>query len=108
MITSFGFSAQQTSAIIALLDSGSGKYVCSSTHRILRNRNWLVISPLQTREAANVLVETGDAEVVYERGELRLQRLPLSNVPAEIADTSSAFLDAADLQCLLLLRNCTD
>ncbi len=104
MITPFGFSAQQTSAIIALLDSGSGKYVCSSTHRILRNRNWLVISPLQTREAANILVETGDAVVVYERGELRLQRLPLANVPGDIGDNSIAWLDAADIQFPLLLR----
>jgi tRNA(Ile)-lysidine synthase len=88
MITPFGFSASQTGAIIALLDSDSGKYVCSSTHRILRNRNWLIISPLQTKEAANILIEKGDDRVMYEQGvlrleELRLEGLPLAELPRE-------------------------
>jgi tRNA(Ile)-lysidine synthase len=104
LITPFGFSAQQTSAVIALLDSDSGKYVCSATHRILRNRNWLIISPLQTREAANILVAAGDSVVSYEQGELRLQQLPLARVPGDIGDSSIAWLDAVDIQFPLLLR----
>lgn len=104
LITPFGFSAQQTSAIIALLDSSSGKYVCSSTHRILRNRRWLIISPLQTKEAANIPIEDGDEVVLYEQGELRLQQLSLAHVPGDIGSNSIAWLDAADIQFPLLLR----
>ena len=90
MITPFGFSAQQTGAVIALLDSGSGKYVVSSTHRILRNRDWLIISPLQTMEAANILIEAGDTTVRYEQGQLVLRRLLSAEVPAEIRDKGLA------------------
>ena len=123
MITPFGFSAQQTGAVIALLDSGSGKYVVSSTHRILRNRDWLIISPLQTMEAANILIEAGDTTVQYEQGQLALRQLSSAEVPAEIRDSTVsqrplpsgskqvsgpglpvAWLDAADIQFPLLLR----
>ncbi len=45
IIHPFGFSPQQTTAVIGLLDSASGKYVLSATHRILKDRNWLIISP---------------------------------------------------------------
>ncbi len=125
MITPFGFSAQQTGAVIGLLDSGSGKYVNSATHRILRNRDWLIISPLQTMEAANILIETGDTTVVYEQGQLVLQRLPAAGLPEGIWDSGMpkqvsaakpkrgssgaasdpvAWLDAAEIQFPLLLR----
>jgi tRNA(Ile)-lysidine synthase len=127
MIMPFGFSAQQTGAVIALLDSGSGKYVSSSTHRILRNRDWLIISPLQTMEAANILIEAGDTTVPYEQGQLVLRQLSAAELPAEIRDRGSAesqralatsskrgssagsgnsvaWLDAADIQYPLLLR----
>jgi tRNA(Ile)-lysidine synthase len=107
MITPFGFSAQQVGAVIALLDSGSGKYVCSSTHRILKNRNWLIISPLQTMEAANILIETGDMMVEYEQGRLVLRQLVSGDLPAEIRESGErgvAWLDAADIQFPLLLR----
>jgi len=107
MITPFGFSAQQTGAVIALLDSGSGKYVVSSTHRILRNRDWLIISPLQTMEAANILIEAGDTTVRYEQGQLALRRLSSAELPVEIRDSGErrvAWLDATDIQFPLLLR----
>ncbi|HEY4290546.1 MAG TPA: tRNA lysidine(34) synthetase TilS [Puia sp.] len=89
MITPFGFSALQTGAVITLLDSGSGKYVSSSSHRILRNRDWLIISPLRTMEAANILIESGDTTVLYEQGQLILQQLPAGELPAEIQDSGA-------------------
>jgi len=104
MITPYGFSAQQTTAVIALLDSGSGKYVSSATHRILRNRNWLIVSPLLTTEAANILVEAAGASVVFAGGGLVLQNLSVSELPEDLGDNWVAWLDAADIQFPLLLR----
>jgi tRNA(Ile)-lysidine synthase len=130
----FGFSTQQTPEVIALLDSPSGKYMHSATHRILRHRNWLIISPRSTTEAVTIVVEPGDTEVVYEQGILRLEELPSSDVPDEILSPSPtgaashgrtpasaagagsrtpasrssaspiAWLDAADIKFPLLLR----
>ena len=125
IITPFGFSPQQAAAVIGLLDSASGKYVLSATHRILKNRNWLIISPRNTPEAATILIEAGDTEITYAQGTLRLQQLPLeppspqplspqsfppqslspSRIPAAaLAKTSIAWLDAAHVEFPLLLR----
>jgi tRNA(Ile)-lysidine synthase len=115
IITPFGFSPQQAADLISLLDSASGKYVLSATHRILKNRNWLIISPRSTTEAATILIEAGDAEITYAQGVLRLQQFPLDLLPpqppspsripaAALAQTSIAWLDAAQIQFPLLLR----
>jgi tRNA(Ile)-lysidine synthase len=114
----FGFSAQQAPEVIGLLDSPSGKYVHSATHRILRHRKWLIISLRDTTEAVTIVVEPGDTEVVYEQGRLRLKELSSSDVPDEILSPSPtvaasrgrtpaspiAWLDAADIEFPLLLR----
>ena len=114
----FGFSAQQTPEVIGLLDSPSGKYVHSATHRILRHRKWLIISLRDTMESVTIVVEPGDTEVVYEQGRLRLKELSSSDVPDEILSPSPtvaasrgrtpaspiAWLDAADIEFPLLLR----
>jgi tRNA(Ile)-lysidine synthase len=112
IITVFGFSAQQAPAVIGLLDSPSGKYVQSATHRVLRHRNWLIISPRSTTESVTIVVEPGDTEVVYEQGTLRLAELSPTDVPAHILSPSPArtpaspiaWLDAADIEFPLLLR----
>ena len=114
----FGFSAQQAPEVIGLLDSPSGKYVHSATHRVLRHRHWLIISPRNTTEAVTIVVEPGDTEVIYEQGMLRLKELSSSDVPDEILSPSPtvaasrgrtpaspiAWLDAAGIEFPLLLR----
>jgi tRNA(Ile)-lysidine synthase len=118
IMTDFGFSAQQTPSVIGLLDSPSGKYVQSASHRILRHRNWLIISPRATIEAVTIVVEPGDTEVVYEQGMLRLEELSSVDVPAGILPPSPAvpstrgrtavspiaWLDAAGIEFPLVLR----
>jgi tRNA(Ile)-lysidine synthase len=104
IITEFGFSSQQTGAVIDLLDSPSGKYIRSATHRILKDRNWLIISPAQTAASVNIIVEPSDTKVLYEQGALLFESLPVSRVPASITAVSVAWLDAAHLQFPLLLR----
>jgi len=105
ILSPYGFSPQQTEAVTVLLDSPSGKYVCSATHRILKNRQWLILSPLRTVEAINILVEGADAPVVYEQGILQLELLSAANVlPSAFTPASVAWLDAAQISFPLLLR----
>ena len=47
--------------IIALLDSESGKYIQSPSHRIIKNRNWLIIAPNEVEKSEIVIIDgTGD------------------------------------------------
>ena len=103
IIKEFGFTAHQTDEVIDLLKSDTGKYVQSATHRIIKNRNWLIISPNQTIEAANILIEENDGNVVFSGGTVTITkilkaRFSISN------DPMVAQLDLALMKFPLLLR----
>jgi tRNA(Ile)-lysidine synthase len=111
----FGFSPQQTGEIVALLDSPTGRYVRGRTHRVLKNRNWLIVSPLVEAEpgAAPILIEEGwmapspgskeaRVSVPFAEGELRLTLVQAG----QLLDQGSnvALLDADRIGYPLLLR----
>jgi len=102
IIKDYGFSAHQTGEVIKLLSSESGKYVQSATHRILRNRKWLIIGPLNSKEAINYLVEAHDKEVAFAAGKLLVQ--PMDKPVAISKDPLVAQLDSRHIQFPLLLR----
>lgn len=91
----YGFTAAQTGDIIRLLDSETGRYVASSTHRIIRNRNWLIIAPTMSDAARHVLVDAHDQLVVFPGGQLQLQPMKVKEVPIPVADDRTAQPDVA-------------
>src|SRR5690606_162149 len=46
LLREFGFRASQMDDLLHLLDSESGKYVASPSHRLIRHQRWLIISPI--------------------------------------------------------------
>lgn len=63
LVRDFGFSPAQSKEIIRLFDSDSGKFVQSATHRIVRHRKWLVVTPLILSENSIFVIEDGDQVV---------------------------------------------
>lgn len=102
IINNFGFTAHQTDEVVALLKSESGKYVQSSSHRIIRNRNWLIIAPVQTIEANHVLIEA-EGNVEFAAGSLQLKKI-LNSQSSILNNNSIAQLNAAEITFPLLLR----
>lgn len=126
----YGFTAAQTSDIIRLLDSETGRYVASASHRIIRNRGWLIIAPAISDAARHVLVEAADQLVVFPGGQLQLLPMKAKEVPIPVVDEKVvqpesaavakkkkapqkqaaatfdpiAYLDSRDLEFPLLLR----
>jgi len=99
----YGYTPQQIGAIAGLLDSPSGKYICSASHRLLKDRCWLILSPLNSAEPATILIEKERAFVDYARGCLQLEWLPdFTGEPS--SDGSVAWLDAKVIEFPLLLR----
>jgi tRNA(Ile)-lysidine synthase len=101
IVKHYNFSAHQTEDIIALLKSESGKYVQSSSHRIIKNRKWLIISPNKPGEAQNIIIEAADKKIDFEMGHLQMQEYSTCNI-----DHSPlvAQLDAGEITFPLLLR----
>ena len=99
----YGFSSGQTSEIIKLLDSESGKLVASPTHRVLKNRNWLIISGINPAFQEHILIDAAAKEIVS--GSLILQFFPAEGTTYRISGKYSiAELDADLIQFPILLR----
>lgn len=57
LLKPFGCSPAQSAQVAALLDSGSGHWVATQTHRILRDRKWLIITPLEVTGSRHFIIE---------------------------------------------------
>lgn len=101
---SYGFTSQQMIDVVQLLQSESGHYVASSTHRIIRNRNWLMIVPVNDVFAENILIESGKKKIPFKEGELEIDVVPVNKVHVT-SDANIALLDASLIQFPLLLRH---
>lgn len=102
IIKEYDFTASQTAEVIKLLDSESGKYVQSASHRILRNRKWLIISELKDNGESIHVIEAANHDVHYGGGKLTTQMLVK---PATISKSPNiAQLDATHISFPLMLR----
>ena len=96
------FTAAQVEEVIKLLNSESGKYVQSQTHRILHDRKWLIISPLQSADNAFYLIEENDTEVSF--GDKKIIIKKHKDVEKIDPSPNIAQLALADITFPLLLR----
>lgn len=103
IIKEYGFTAHQAEEVEKLLTSETGRYISSATHRILRNRAWLVISPLEIIKDQVVVVNRGENEVLFSESRLLLKWLEGENVKFA-SDNNIAVLDAKEIQFPLILR----
>lgn len=99
----YDFTSRQTGEIIRLLKSESGKYIDSSTHRVLKNRNWLIISPKGAILTQNILIEEGEKQLFFEVGEIDLELLSAVNLKPQTFNLI-AQLDASEIKFPMLLR----
>ncbi len=103
LFSPYGFTPQQIGVLTGLLDSPSGKYICSATHRLLKDRRWLILSPLHDAGSATILIEEGRTIVDFAQGTLQFEWLPdFTGQPS--AESSVAWLDAGQVEFPLLLR----
>jgi tRNA(Ile)-lysidine synthase len=108
LIKTFGFHAAQTDQVIKLLDAENGSYQSSGTHRIIRNRKWMIISPNSTETAQHIVIEEDDKRIAFENGALQMQML-LNSADDGIQfnnqdPNGEAFLHADEIVFPLLLR----
>ncbi|MGF7230315.1 tRNA lysidine(34) synthetase TilS [Arachidicoccus sp.] len=99
---SFSFSQAQIPEIIKLLEATSGAHIDSGTHRIFKNRNHLVITPLAEALSQQVLINKEDKNIHFEDGRIQFSFLE-KNLSID-KDSGIAMLDADTVKFPLLLR----
>jgi tRNA(Ile)-lysidine synthase len=103
ILKDYGFTSSQTPEAVSLLESETGKYISSSSHRLIKNRNWLIISPKQTTEADNILIEAHEKKITFSGGELELDLINSSGFQIPSASNIAA-VDYNEITFPLLLR----
>ncbi|MGN6195385.1 MAG: tRNA lysidine(34) synthetase TilS [Ginsengibacter sp.] len=103
IIKDFGFRAHQADEVIHLLKSESGKYISSATHKILKNRNWVIISPIDNQIVQHILINENDKEIDFQSGRLMIKKEEMRDgkIPSS---NSIAMLDMENISFPLLLR----
>ncbi len=95
LLKKYNFSAPQLHDAKMLLEAETGKQISSSSHRMLRNRNWLIISPRAHDLQSVVVIDQGVEEVKFAGGKLQLRQennIRVSN-EAFIADVNPDLLE---------------
>jgi tRNA(Ile)-lysidine synthase len=72
IIKDYGFEATQVGEVIKLLTATNGSYMASATHRLIINRKWLIIAPILSLEATNIIIEAVTSTVAFMGGKISL------------------------------------
>ncbi|WP_333864822.1 tRNA lysidine(34) synthetase TilS [Chitinophaga sp.] len=99
----FGCNTHLAAQAAELLDAMPGKFVTTATHRIVRDRKWLIITPLQADISAHFLIEEGQQEVLMPgyRLSIRTAKYDGRAIPP---DAGTAYLNMAEIRFPLMVR----
>jgi len=103
IIKDYGFTSHQVEDVVSLLESESGKYIQSHTHRIIKNRSWLIITSIRSVLSEHILIEKDKPTVYFPDGKLEFDIVKGEKGKVK-DDNNIATLDAKDIKFPLLLR----
>ncbi|MDE3212264.1 MAG: tRNA lysidine(34) synthetase TilS, partial [Bacteroidota bacterium] len=103
ILSPYGFSSHQLPEAIQLMKSESGKYIASLTHRLIRHRDWLIITPVKDLLSGTILVEGGVSEIRFPNGKLCINPV-VPDKDLKYGDPSTIFVDAKSVRFPLILR----
>ncbi len=102
IIRKFGFSASQTNEVIKLFDSENASTIESASYRIIKNRAWMIIAPLEIDHEANIVIHE-DGVFPFASGSIEIKQIKNTNSPIRSTD-GIEYLDATKIHFPLLLR----
>lgn len=108
LLKPFGFTAAQLPDLLRLLSAETGKYINAAANRVIRNRNFLIVTPLQQEASGHILLEEQGGAVNTSHFNLdfagkALDETLLQQILAT-ADPNAAHLDYSKLEFPLILR----
>jgi tRNA(Ile)-lysidine synthase len=106
-IKRFGFSQRQIGEVLKLAEASNGSYVASGTHRLIRNRAWLIMAPLQEAASAFKVVDTLPCHEEFPDGrKILIQKVEPFDAATGIPKlpVNEALLDASGVTMPLIIR----
>ena len=102
LFRTFGFAASQVNAILQLRYSETGKYITSASHRIIRNRDFLIVTALQPAATDMLLIEQLPADITT--GDKTFHFSVSDKAPSHFTSNHIACLDMDKISFPLILR----
>jgi tRNA(Ile)-lysidine synthase len=102
-VKNFSFNAAQTHEIIKLMDAKNAAHVSSSTHRVIKNRKWLIIAEKEQWDAQILVIEEDEKKMCFSLGTLHVSKL-LNGDYSIHQDPAIAMIDLGKINFPLLLR----
>ncbi len=102
IIRKFGFASAQINEIIKLLDAENASTIHSATHRIIKNRAWMIIAPMETKTSDYFVLEK-EGSTRFENGTIETKVIANHAHPI-IQSPGIEFLDASKIKYPLILR----
>ena len=102
LLKPYSFTAVQTNEVLKLCHASNGKYVSSSTHRIIRNRKWLLITKLNTNNNSLFVLDNKDMKLTA--GEFTLSIQAFEGEAAISSQKDVVSVDSSEVAFPLLLR----
>ena len=98
----FGFSSGQIPNVVGLLSSETGHYVTSSSHRVIRNREFLIVTTIPSEAADLISIDTVPA--IVQAGKYQYS-FSIADKPSAIAtDANIATIDLTGIEFPIVLR----
>jgi tRNA(Ile)-lysidine synthase len=103
IIKEYNFTSKQVVDVLHLLSAESGKYITSATHKIIRNRKWIIISPSFNASSTTFIIDENDRDIHFDNGKLKIEKQAFegSRIPDDLL---TAMIDAKTITFPLLLR----
>ena len=102
ILSTYGFTAAQSTEALSLLESETGRFISSDTYRVIRNRDWLIIAPVEDNEEGLVVIE-GPGKWNLGTALIEIDQMKWEN-QAWPGDPYMTYLDAAQIKFPLILR----
>jgi tRNA(Ile)-lysidine synthase len=104
ILKDYQFSSAQSEEVMQLLDSANGKYISGSTHRVIKDRRWLIIAPLSNLQSGHFVIEKEESLLDYPDGRLRLSGIERDAAIDFRGTRTTEYLDLDKIRFPLVLR----
>lgn len=101
LFSPYGFSAHQIPELKKLMDAATGKFILSDTHRVLKNREWLLIDKNDNNNLSLIIWNDLKLENEFAGGKILIEENYSGNLDP---DPCVACIDPSKLKLPLILR----